>query len=116
LAGFPRRARLLRPADFQRVFDAGRRKRQSAFTAVECANEVGHARLGLAIAKKAMPRAVDRNRFKRCIRESFRCANALPPCDVVILAAPMARSTSPAQLQQQLRDYWSRLPERWPRG
>jgi ribonuclease P protein component len=35
-------------------------------------NPVGYARLGLMIPKRVLPRAVDRNRVKRWVREVFR--------------------------------------------
>jgi ribonuclease P protein component len=37
-----------------------------------CANEHSFARLGLIVPKRHVPRAVDRNRVKRLIREWFR--------------------------------------------
>jgi ribonuclease P protein component len=38
-------------------------------------NGNGNARLGIVASKKILPRAVDRNRFKRVIREAFRQHN-----------------------------------------
>ena len=40
--------------------------------------------MGLIVAKKVLRRAVDRNRAKRAIRESFRLRKGLPPLDVVV--------------------------------
>jgi ribonuclease P protein component len=94
----------------------GRRRRGTSFTAIELTGAADAARLGLAVSKKALPHAVDRNRFKRIVRESFRAAIDLPVCDVVILASPAARSTARAQLALELADYWKRLRERWPRS
>ena len=61
-----------------------------------------------------MPRSVDRNRFKRIARESFRAAMPLPSCDVVIMAANGARTIDRRQLATELQEYWRRLRERWP--
>ena len=46
------------------------------------------ARLGLVVGKKLLKRAVDRNRFKRVLREQFRLRRAgLPACDLIIRLA-----------------------------
>lgn len=50
-------------------------------------------RLGLVIGKKLLRRAVDRNRVKRCLRETFRRErSSLPDCDLVVrlMARPAA--------------------------
>lgn len=94
----------------------GRRRRGNSFTAIEQAGATDGPRLGLAVSKKALPHAVDRNRFKRIVRESFRAALDLPACDVVILASPAARATERRQLALELGEYWKRLRERWPRS
>ena len=50
-------------------------------------NQRGHARLGIVVGRKAFPRAVDRNRFKRLVREQFRKVFArLQPLDIVVQA------------------------------
>ncbi len=69
-----------------------------------------HPRLGLALAKRAVPRSVDRNRIKRCLREAFRRKqHDLPPFDLVIRAQPVARTLSPELLQRDLDQLWLRL-------
>ena len=48
-------------------------------------NAAGFPRLGMIVAKRLLGRAVDRNRVKRCVRESFRLAlPELPACDFVV--------------------------------
>jgi ribonuclease P protein component len=42
------------------------------FTIHASPNDVGHARIGMVVAKRLVPGAVDRNRIKRKIRENFR--------------------------------------------
>jgi ribonuclease P protein component len=42
-------------------------------------------RLGVVVSSRFLPRAVDRNQFKRIVREAFRTRRAeLPACDVLI--------------------------------
>lgn len=85
-AAFPRSARLTRAADFSRVFAQGRRYRTRHFTFVY-APAPGSPRLGLAVGRRASPRAVVRNRIKRIARESFRHSH-LSAFDVVVIARP----------------------------
>lgn len=48
-------------------------------------NGLGHPRLGMVAGRKALRRAVDRNRSKRLLREAFRAAHkALPALDIVV--------------------------------
>ena len=55
------------------------------------------ARLGLIVSKRMLPRAVDRNRAKRVIRESFRHAVELPAMDIVVRVAVPAATVTGAQ-------------------
>jgi ribonuclease P protein component len=48
-----------------------------------------------------LPRALDRNRFKRIVRESFRaCRATLPPYDLVLVARGGVAAMTPAELRQ----------------
>ena len=50
-------------------------------------NTVNTGRLGITVSKKVSKRAVDRNRIKRLVRESFRDLHtSLPNNDFVIIA------------------------------
>ena len=109
-ARFPRRARLLKPAQFKAVFARGLRVHERGLTAIAAANDVGQPRLGLAISKKAVALAVERNRIKRQIRESFRLnQQRLPSADLVVLVKPGARTPPSAQLGQNLERLWTRI-------
>lgn len=114
MSGFPRAVRLLKPADFKRIISEGRKRRSASFTGFEQLGLSDCARFGLTVSRKAVPRSVDRNRFKRIARESFRAAGPLPCCDIVIMAAKAARTTDRRQLAAELQEYWRRLRERWP--
>lgn len=117
MARFPRRARLLKPPEFEQVFKNGRREAVQHFTAVAAATPTASEdgpRLGLAISKKQAPLAVDRNRLKRQIRASFREARAqLPPCDFVVMAKPGAKDRKPADITADLSKLWKRIAQRW---
>lgn len=80
-----RDARLVVKADFDRVFAENQRARTNYVMVMARPNQVGHPRLGMVVAKRVLARAVDRNRVKRCVRESFRQVMAgLPACDFVV--------------------------------
>ncbi|MFT4045112.1 MAG: ribonuclease P protein component [Solimonas sp.] len=109
-ARFPRRARLLKPAEFKSVFERGFRIHEKGLTAVAAPNTVGHARLGLAVSKKAVALSVERNRIKRQIRESFRLnQQRLPASDLVVLVKPGSRMLQSPQLRQNLERLWNRI-------
>lgn len=76
-------------------------------------NELQHARLGLAIAKKTIRRAVDRNLIKRVIRESFRIQQRdLGTIDIVVLARKEALEVPSIQLRSSLQKHWKKLADR----
>lgn len=60
-------------------------------------NDVGHARIGMVVAKRLVPSAVGRNRIKRKIRENFRILARAGNCrDVVVqLRRPFNESEYP---------------------
>ncbi len=71
------RAHVLRErADFEAVLRTGWRLASSNFVLRAGPNEVSHPRLGIIAGKKVAARAVDRNRARRLIRESFRAFSA----------------------------------------
>jgi len=70
---FPKSRRLLSQAEFKRVYDRGVHCNDHTLVLNVCTNDLGHNRLGLSISKQ-IGNAVVRNRWKRRIRESFRCS------------------------------------------
>lgn len=110
--GFPRNARLLSGDDFRRVFEAATRSGDAVLTVIARSNGGSAARLGLAIAKKNLRRAVDRNRLKRIVRASFREARAtLNGWDIVVMARPAAAGAPRAELHASLARHWQRLAQ-----
>lgn len=109
-AMFPRAARLLRPSQYTAVFARGDKFVCDGFVIIAATNGEGHARLGLALAKRRIRRAVDRSRVKRVVRESFRHVRAdLPATDIVVLARNRTASMDNVMLTAQLARVWQRL-------
>ena len=108
--GFPRGARLLTGRDYRRVFQNAERIADRHFTILVRAGATQGARLGLAIGKRHVPRAHDRNRLKRLCRETFRhWRPELPPVDIVVLARPGARLLPKPALRTKLDKLWERV-------
>ena len=110
---FSRRLRLTCPADFKRVFQQACKSSSSEFTVLAISNQQEFPRLGLAIAKKHVRRAVDRNRIKRLIRESFRHNPVLlSGLDIVVLARKGIENCTNEVLTSALNKHWKVLDQR----
>lgn len=105
---FHRSQRVLKKAEYDAVFNHGKKWMTSEFILFYRGNELGHARLGLAISKKTVSKAHERNRIKRLLRETFRTAT-LPPIDVVVLAKRGIEQINNLTLIAQLNKVWSKL-------
>jgi len=102
--------RMRRPAEFKRAYASGRRFGNEFFTANAQVNDLSWPRLGMSIAARILRRAVDRNRVRRVIRESFRMhQQQLPPLDIVIGARSAAVSADRARLRASLEALWRKI-------
>lgn len=78
--------RLSHKADIQSVFAQSKKVTHRYLLALYKPNSLQHARLGMIITKARLPKAVDRNRLKRVIREGFRHQMAkLPAVDIIVM-------------------------------
>jgi ribonuclease P protein component len=99
-----------RPAEFKRVYAVGRRLGGEFFTVHAQANGLGRARLGMSIAARILRRAVDRNRVRRLIRESFRVNQLrLPALDIVIGVRAGLLAADNARLRSALETLWQKI-------
>ena len=109
-ARFRKRARLLKAEEYTQVFDNAHRSRDQYFTVLAKPKKIGHAKLGLAVAKKKAKRAVSRNRLKRIIRESFRLSqNTIACADYVVMIQQSSENISNKQLFLSLEKHWQNL-------
>jgi ribonuclease P protein component len=95
--GRPKRGRLSRSAEFERVYRQGRsvgNRFLVLYSFPRAADAAGGngPRLGLSVSRK-VGGAVDRNRVKRLLREAFadEVERVPPDHDVVLVARPEAR-------------------------
>lgn len=123
--GFSKSLRLLTSSDFQVVFDdapfrashkhflilarPSALSQDSASQAIDVCTPVP-PRLGMVIAKKNIRLAVQRNRMKRLIRETFRLhQQQLAGIDAVVLARRGMDELDNQQLIKQLNQQWQRI-------
>lgn len=107
---FSRELRLLTPEHFKFVFQQPHRAGSPHLTILARNNTLEHPRLGQAVPKKQIKLAVDRNRFKRLVRESFRHhQHSLPANDYVVIAKKSANELSNQELSSLLDKLWQRL-------
>lgn len=105
---FKKTQRLLKKNDYNRVFEQAKKIATSEFVVLFRTNNLGYARLGLALSKKMIAKAHDRNRIKRLLRESFR-HEKLISVDVIFLARQGVAKQSNATINSRLGKTWKNI-------
>lgn len=111
---FARSSRLLETTLFQAVFNQTDCKAvDNCFVVLAKRRPEGAARLGMAISKRRVRHAVDRNRIKRLVRESFRHNKLLlAGLDIVVMERQGTAERDNAELAKALNQLWLRLAKR----
>ncbi len=114
MAEFRRHHRIVTPRQYRAVFDHRNRCGSRYFTFHQSSNDVGFHRLGLAVSRKVSKSAVERNRIKRQIRESFRRfhqpdRSEIRGVDIVVVARHGAAAATNAELAEDLDRFWRRM-------
>ncbi|MBS1853294.1 MAG: ribonuclease P protein component [Acidobacteria bacterium] len=100
---FPRSARLLRHADFDRVYKQGKRHFAPHLTAFYLPRAEGQGfRVGLTVSR-ALGGAVDRNRIRRRLRDAIRQLMPLSQVGIDLVINPK-KSLRTAAFSEVLRD------------
>jgi ribonuclease P protein component len=82
---FNKTKRLLAKKDYDVVFKGPRKIVTEHFIILYRENSISQARLGIALAKKIVKKACNRNRIRRVLREAFRTKTNFKPVDIVFL-------------------------------
>lgn len=113
MARFTRRQRLTRPTEFRGVFEDPERLGDRHVTVLARANGLPYARLGLAVGRRRIARAVGRNTFKRVVRESFRARqDEIAGYDLVVLPKATAATATRSELRASIDRQWDILRRR----
>jgi ribonuclease P protein component len=100
---FPKHLRLLRRAEFRRVYEEGLRRSTSLCTVFLRPNGLTHSRLGITVPTR-VGNAVKRNRIKRRLREIFRLNRPVIPGGWDIVVNPRAQAAE-AEFSKLAREF-----------
>lgn len=108
---FPKALRLLNASDYSDVFqDVQLRVSSKHFLILAKNHDDKQPRLGIIVAKKHVKLAVQRNRVKRQLRETFRKQRSLlPSLDIVLLAKKGADLGTNSAIAEELDYLWRKL-------
>jgi ribonuclease P protein component len=115
---FARSYRLTKTDEFSSVFGFRRAIRGKLIMLHYRPRELGvtDARLGLVVGKKQLKKAVDRNTFKRVIREQFRlCREQLPALDLIVRLAVKPVKTDRRIIAEEFLTLVKKLPRQLPK-
>jgi ribonuclease P protein component len=115
--GFPKRTRLLRAADYRKVYDRGRRRNLDFLLAFVLENGEPVSRVGLTVSR-AVGSSVERNRVKRRLRETVRkhLPELGPGWDIVLNARPAVKEVEFAVLDETVRKFFLACARGEPRA
>ncbi len=104
---FPKQVRLLRRADYRKVYSKGRRRSLDFLVTFSVANGMSFSRIGLTVPR-ALGGAVERNFLKRRLREASRrhLQELGPGWDIVFNPRQAAKSVSFARLEATIESFF----------
>ncbi len=107
----PKKNKLLNQKEFSWVFESADYKASHKYCLILARDsQIDKPRLGLVIAKKHIKLAVQRNRIKRIIRESFRHnQHQLPSIDAIVLSRNGLADLDNPTIHKMLDQLWQKI-------
>ncbi len=99
---------MLKKSEYNYVFEQAKKIVTTDFVLLYRKNNLGYARLGLALSKRIIGKAHNRNRIKRLLREAFR-QTRLPAVDIIFLARPGVEQQAHLGINTNLSKTWKKL-------
>lgn len=111
---FSKSLRLLNSKEFEWVFENPSLRASSQYCLIlSRPNKTINPRLGLIISKKNIRLAVERNRIKRIIRESFRLRqHQLPAINAIVLARKGLDKLENQEIHDLLEKLWLKISKK----
>jgi ribonuclease P protein component len=106
---FSKQSRLLRRAEFRRVYEEGQRRSASLCTVFLRSNGLPQSRLGITVPAR-VGKAVRRTRIKRRLREIFRLNPSAIPAGWDIVVNPRAQAAE-AEFARLQREFLRLMPK-----
>ena len=101
--------RLKRPEEYKQVFSSKRRSSDHSFLFLAKTNDFNWPRLGLAVPKKHIHSAVERNRLKRIIRESFRLKQKKLKGNDIVVVVRNKLDANKKNIESILAKHWDKV-------
>lgn len=110
LFSFSRSHRLVAQAEFKQVFDNPVKISQQYLMILCRLNQKEHARIGIIVGKRVANNAVDRNRIRRIVRDSFRLnQKKLVGWDIIVIARQQCDTLSREKIRKGIDNLWEKL-------
>ncbi|MCF6301500.1 MAG: ribonuclease P protein component [Proteobacteria bacterium] len=110
---FPKGSRILTQETYAQVFKQSKRIQDKYFSVlIHYDKAINRPKVGLVVSRKVDKKAVQRNRLKRLIRESFRRRKKLKKAAYVVIAKQAASLIENQVITTSLDELWKQLEKK----